>query len=60
MKLDTAIRILKRCASDGIPRGETPFNDAIELGIEALKRIKDARDFGTMAAVNTLPGETTK
>ena len=58
MKIDKAIKVLQRSASDGIPRGETAFNDAVKLGIEALKRVKEARVKVYFTSRTLLPGET--
>ncbi len=57
MKIDKAIETLQRSASDGIPRGETGFNDAVKLGIEALKEIRRNRPV-FITNVSLLPGET--
>ena len=58
MKIEKAIEVLQRSASDSIPRGETAFNDAVKLGIEALSRVKDMRISPCTTADETLPGET--
>ena len=58
MNVDKAIGILQRSASDGIPRGETAFNDAVKLGIEALRRVEDMRVSPCTTADEILPGET--
>jgi len=58
MIIDEAIKILQRSASNGIPRGETSFNDAVKLGIEALKRINDIRSPEVNYSGGLLPSET--
>ena len=45
MEPKEAIEVLQRTASDGIPRGETAFNDAVKAGIEALRE-KLAKELG--------------
>jgi len=58
MTLQEAIKILQRTASDNIPIGETAFNDAIKLGIEALKGYVKGRTKPGGQFFHDLPGET--
>jgi len=58
MTLDKAIEILD-LITDTPPSGANQdFVDAVKLGIEALKRIKDRRDLRTGWEAQLLPGET--
>lgn len=58
MTIDEAIRVLsdKDPDIDGIMNDD--YSKAIKLGIEALKRIKDARGRTMWVVCENLPGET--
>ena len=58
MTIDEAIEILQSDATDLTIYEVPDFIDAIHLGIEALKRLKDRRDLGTGWEITPLPGET--
>lgn len=63
MKIDKAIEIKERTGDEFLHTDPDEIDEAESLSIEALKRIKHARDFGSMAAVVAaaavpLPGET--
>ena len=58
MTIDKAIEILQDVL-DIVPRTITPDEvDALKLGIEALKRIRNARNTGYFLPAAPLPGET--
>ena len=56
--IDKAIELLTQLSSDGREQLELDFQDAIKLGIEALKRIKAHRPYGYPGLNFPLPGET--
>jgi len=60
MKLEKAIEILTTFtfASKTIPRNDV--NDAIKLGIEALKEVKRYRGHHVLSKIKLLPGEITE
>lgn len=58
MTIDEAIKRLKEC-NDVTHRFDwVEFNQAIQLGIQALKRIRDSRVAVYNPINRTLPGET--
>ena len=60
MNIEKAIEILDTHQCD-MPRNEVPdLIDAMKLGIEALKRIKEERTGYETYAPDLLPGETEK
>lgn len=60
MTLDEAIEVLCELADDSYISLDADGPRAIQLGIEALKRIKDMRISPCTTADETLPGETTE
>ena len=58
MKLDKAIEILTDCLNIGTQEATPDVNNALKLGIEALKRIKHLRPNYAYAKATRLPGET--
>ncbi len=58
MFIDKAIEILEDLVRDQPTFSPDDRRDAVKLGIEALKRLKDIRHFGEFGAVHPLPGET--
>jgi hypothetical protein len=58
MKIDEAIRILKICIEDAERLREPYTKEAIQLGIEALKRELQSRTVQTVWEIRKLPGET--
>jgi hypothetical protein len=60
MTLDEAIKELTKQLSPKYSTPHTPFHNAIKLGIEALKRLKEHRETFPTPHVWRLPGETEK
>ena len=58
MKLAKAIEVLDDIKDTGIDAGHYDAEEAIELGIEALKRVKEARKKVYFTTRSLLPGET--
>jgi len=58
MTLDKAIEILNRVEPDSRPFDYEEEKEAIRLGIEAMRRIKDARTDEVEVEKGLLPGET--
>ena len=58
MTIDEAIEILQTDHTKPISYTIADFNNAYQLGLEALKCVKDNRLFGIANSVNPLPGET--
>ena len=58
MKIDEAIKILSTYMKGSDEAEPVKFDDAILLGIEALKRIVEAREQHLRLGVHLLPGET--
>ncbi|MBA7591486.1 hypothetical protein ES708_33644 [subsurface metagenome] len=58
MKPAKAIEILKDAAHFDFPADSSDFMEATKLGIEALKRIQNARNIGYSVPASLLPGET--
>ena len=58
MTLDKAIEILNRVEPDSRPFDYEEEKEAIRLGIEAIRRIKDARTDEVEVEKGLLPGET--
>lgn len=58
MKIPEAIEILSRSADAGVTTFNDDFRNAERLGIEALKRVQELRDFNLATAGRILPGET--
>jgi hypothetical protein len=58
MTLDKAIEILNRVEPDSRPFGYEEEKEAIRLGIEALKKIKEQRNLDGWLGTLELPGET--
>lgn len=58
ISLDKAIEILKEKQREDEPHWERGDRDAIKLGIEALKRVKEEREEHTCMRNIPLPGET--
>jgi len=56
--IDEAIKKLTALGQGRFAGSLAEEEEAQKLGAEALKRIKDAREFGAMAAVDPLRGET--
>ena len=58
ISIDKAIKALKLYAK-GVPKHDrTDFENALELGIEALKRIKNYRHDWNLTITERLPRET--
>ena len=60
MKLDEAIEILEQPFPRPVTRRKGTYTEAIKLGIEALKRVRDCRKVIDIPLTNLLPGETRK
>jgi len=58
MTLDKAIEILNSVEPDSRPFDYEEEKEAIRLGIEAMRRIKDARTAEVELEKTLLPGET--
>lgn len=58
MTIDEAIMMLSAILRDREEYTGSMGNDAIELGIEALKRVQNERLLPTYHYTNKLPGET--
>ncbi|MBA7553559.1 hypothetical protein ES705_46152 [subsurface metagenome] len=58
MKITKAIEILTDLKDAGIDAGHYDAEDAIQLSIEALKRIKQSRESLPTVTLPLLPGET--
>lgn len=58
MKLDKAIEILTTYMKGSDEAEPVDFDDAIKLGIEALKRLVARREAEQSQGVSLLPGET--
>ena len=58
MNIDKAINILNLITTKTLPGRNKELNDAIKLGIEALKRIKAQRGPGGEIGALGLSGET--
>ena len=59
MTIDETINILTELQRDLTSEDECPAGDAIKLGIEALKNLRNQRATGIAALEYKLPGETT-
>jgi hypothetical protein len=60
MTIDDAIRILESRVSSPFMRANPKSRDAMQLGIEALKVIRQSRAVGSYTICPLLPGETEK
>ena len=60
VRLDKAIGILKSEQMHGVIFNTDDWNDAIKLGIEALRYVKTSRDPSGVPSYPLLPGETKK
>jgi len=58
MTLDEAIEILNRVEPDSRPFNYEEEKEAIRLGMEALKRVRDCRHDWNLVMTTRLPGET--
>jgi len=58
MKLEKAIEILSSPTARAGIEGIVEFEDAVSLGIEALKRLKEHREDHIEIIFRALPGET--
>ena len=58
MKLDKAIKVIENILDSVEPGDPQEEQDALELGIEALKRIRDIHARHPDVTFNLLPGET--
>lgn len=58
MKIPKAIEVLTDILTFVQPGDPPEEHEAIKLGIEGLKRLRDIRHFGEFGAVHPLPGET--
>jgi len=58
--IDKAIKILTRGSPESDKATFTEYAEARDLGIEALKVIKNGRPFGYVALDEPLPGEKEK
>uniref|UniRef100_A0A6H2A0Y8 Uncharacterized protein n=1 Tax=viral metagenome TaxID=1070528 RepID=A0A6H2A0Y8_9ZZZZ len=58
MKLEKAIEILTFWHDNASPTLKGDYKDALNLGIEALKLVKEGREKGTIIPTYLLPGET--
>jgi len=58
MTIDEAIKILENYPPGASPDDSIEFNQAILLGIEALKAWKEHRGSGSLMSRLLLPGET--
>lgn len=58
MTLDQAFEILSQSADRGMNTFKQDFNDAEKMGIEALKRVREARNYSRNWSTAYLPGET--
>lgn len=58
MQLAKAIQILSDSANKGITTFNQDYNDAEKLGIESLKKLREARKFNAPSSAILLPGET--
>lgn len=58
MTIDEAIRELQTINHDGFTVTRLTEREALQLGIEALRRVKEARRPGTVKDVRALSGET--
>ena len=57
MTIDEAIRILKADKSDEVATEMEDIDGALQLGIEALKRLKQNRTLHFIPSLKLLPGE---
>lgn len=60
MKIEKAIEILTDSLKGTWPTPNSDFNDAIKLGIEALKRVQYLRTPGGVITDVRLPGEVSE
>ena len=60
MTVDEAIEELTKQLRPEYSTPETPFHNALKLGCEALKRLKELRTPGSSHPWHRLPGETEK
>ena len=58
MNLNKAIELLEFCIFQGVRETHADTKDAIDLGIEALKRIQSGRNPERQYVCYLLPGET--
>lgn len=58
MTIDEAIKILDIVQAPPLMHPEHKYNEALKLGIEALKRITEGRNKGYDFFAHSLPGET--
>lgn len=58
MTLEKAIQLLNELGTDAIEQLDPVFQDAIQLGIEAIKRVHAIRALPGTLGWTTLPGET--
>ena len=58
MKIEKAIGILEEKQKENEPHWERGDRDALKLGTEALKAVKDARANNYYTPIATMPGET--
>ena len=59
MKLEDAIEVLTRCLPKEEGDVRDDLDDALKLGIEALKQVKKFQQMGSKINPLRLPGETT-
>jgi len=60
MTIDEAIEILDSRKAPPLMHPESQYNDAVKLGIEALKHVQAIREIYGKHYPNPLPGETEK
>ena len=58
MTIDEAIKTMSERFSDPLRKFDDDYFEAIKLGIEALREIKESRRHGYTFVQVTLPGET--
>ena len=58
MTIDKAITLIEHCAKTHAHYDRVEVKDALKLGVEALKRVKDMRISPCTTADEILPGET--
>ena len=58
MKIDTAIKLLLDYIGTGPDAEPVAFDNAVALGAEALKRLKENREYAPPQIPRPLPGET--
>lgn len=58
MTIDDAIEGLQRQQNSKVAFGFRLHVEALQLGIEALKAVKESRNVGSVVTIPLLPGET--